>query len=196
MSDLLQKQQLRKDLREKVAGLSAISREQAAARACALLQMQATWKNARSIFFYAPLPSELSIWALVPEAMRMGKVVLLPKFDPGTNSYLPHRIHDLEKDLLPGKFGIHEPGENCAPYLLKQLDLILVPALAFDLSGSRLGRGRGFYDKLLANVSGVKCGVAFDEQIIEQVPVESHDVSMDYLLTPTRWIAVADAKPE
>ncbi|MBA4148078.1 MAG: 5-formyltetrahydrofolate cyclo-ligase [Verrucomicrobia bacterium] len=198
MSDtsLAQKQQIRKELRDKVANLPAMFREQAAARACALLQNQTVWQNARSIFFYAPLPSELNIWALVPEVMKMKKIILLPKFDPETNSYLPFQIQNLENDLFPGKFGVHEPNGSCSSYPLKQLDLTLVPALAFDLSGNRLGRGRGFYDKLLADVSGAKCGVAFDEQIIKQVPVEPHDVPVDYLLTPTQWIPVADAKPE
>jgi 5-formyltetrahydrofolate cyclo-ligase len=66
--------------------------------------------------------------------------------------------------------------------------LVLVPGVAFDLRGRRLGRGKGFYDRLLADAGGLKCGVAFDEQIVTEIPVEPHDVSVDCILTPTRWI--------
>ncbi|HLP77584.1 MAG TPA: 5-formyltetrahydrofolate cyclo-ligase, partial [Candidatus Paceibacterota bacterium] len=77
---------------------------------------------------------------------------------------------------------------HCAPVSLNQLDLVLVPGVAFDACGRRLGRGKGFYDRLLADTRGIKCGVAFDEQIVTGIPVEPHDVLVDCILTPTRWI--------
>jgi 5-formyltetrahydrofolate cyclo-ligase len=60
--------------------------------------------------------------------------------------------------------------------------------VAFDLHGRRLGRGKGFYDRLLARTRGTKCGVAFDEQIVAKITVEPHDAQVNCLLTPTRWI--------
>ena len=77
---------------------------------------------------------------------------------------------------------------TCAPALLNSLDLVLVPGVAFDLHGRRLGRGKGYYDQLLAGVCGTTCGVAFDEQIVREVPLEPHDVLMNCILTPTRWV--------
>jgi len=71
---------------------------------------------------------------------------------------------------------------------LSRLDLILVPGVAFDLCGCRLGRGGGFYDRLLAETHGVKCGIAFDEQITGEVPTGEHDLQMDFILTPTRCV--------
>jgi len=68
--------------------------------------------------------------------------------------------------------------------------LILIPGIAFDLHGRRLGRGKGFYDRLLTEIRGVKCGIAFDEQIVEKIPVEPHDVRMDFILTPTRFAEI------
>ena len=68
-----------------------------------------------------------------------------------------------------------------------RLDLVLVPGVAFDLHGRRLGRGRGYYDRLLSQVGGRTCGVAFDEQVVSEVPVEAHDVLLNCILTPTRW---------
>jgi len=68
-----------------------------------------------------------------------------------------------------------------------RLDLALVPGVAFDLNGHRLGRGKGYYDRLLAMLTGPACGVAFDQQIVSQVPNEPHDVRLSCILTPTRW---------
>jgi 5-formyltetrahydrofolate cyclo-ligase len=68
------------------------------------------------------------------------------------------------------------------------VDLILVPGLAFDLRGHRLGRGKGYYDQLLRGLGGITCGVAFDQQIVAGIPVEPHDVRVNRVLTPTRWI--------
>jgi 5-formyltetrahydrofolate cyclo-ligase len=66
--------------------------------------------------------------------------------------------------------------------------LILVPGVAFDLRGGRLGRGRGYYDRLLSGLQGYRCGVAFDEQIVDRVPLEPHDASLNCILTPSRWV--------
>jgi len=70
-----------------------------------------------------------------------------------------------------------------------------VPGLGFDLSGHRLGRGRGYYDRLLAGIAGVKCGVAFDPQVVAQIPAERHDVNMNFILTPTRWLEFSTQPP-
>jgi len=63
-----------------------------------------------------------------------------------------------------------------------------VPGMAFDWSGNRLGRGRGFYDRLLEKVSGIKCGVGYDFQLLEKIPVEAHDAKVNFILTPSRCL--------
>ena len=68
-----------------------------------------------------------------------------------------------------------------------RLDLALVPGIGFTLDGGRLGRGKGYYDRLLAEVPVMKCGVAFECQIADEFPLESHDVQLNCILTPTRW---------
>ena len=72
---------------------------------------------------------------------------------------------------------------------LNRLDLALVPGLGFDARGHRLGRGKGHYDRLLAGFGGRKIGVAFDFQIMAEVPCEAHDIVLDDIVTPARWIA-------
>jgi 5-formyltetrahydrofolate cyclo-ligase len=190
MTILEQKSRLRSEMRTRLQALPATIREQASAQACALLQAQNAWQKARSVFFYSPLPNELNIWALMPEALKLGKTVLLPRFNPNTNAYVACRIQNIETDLLSGKFGINEPGADCPEFPLNQLDLTLVPGIAFDATGARLGRGRGYYDRLLAEAAGIKCGVAFDEQLAHSIPVEPHDIHLECILTPTRWLAI------
>ena len=97
-------------------------------------------------------------------------------------------MRELSRDLKTGQFGIREPADACPLIPLNRLDFVLVPGVAFDLQGRRLGRGKGYYDRLLAEVRGKTCGVAFDEQIVEELPLEPHDVLVNCILTPTRWI--------
>ncbi len=105
--------------------------------------------------------------------------------------YAACQIRDFTQDLQTGRFGIREPRDTCAKIPLNRLDLILVPGLAFDLDGRRLGRGKGYYDRLLAPYRGQACGVAFDQQIVPEVPAGSLDVRLSYILTPARWQAPA-----
>jgi hypothetical protein len=132
---------------------------------------------------------QLAIYAtLVEQSLRLGKEVALPRFDRTTNTYLACQINELPKDLALGRFGIREPTKSCGEMRLNRLDFILVPGVAFDLHGRRLGRGKGYYDQILAAARGKTCGVAFDEQIVREVPVEPHDSDVNCILTPTRWI--------
>jgi 5-formyltetrahydrofolate cyclo-ligase len=90
--------------------------------------------------------------------------------------------------LAAGRYGVIEPAAVCNVADLKRLDLILVPGVAFDWHGRRLGRGKGYYDRLLAEVSGTTCGVAFDQQLVATIPVEPHDVHLNCILTPSHWL--------
>ncbi len=181
------KNALRTKIQAALKNIPSVMRAAASRQACALLEEQSLWRNAQSILFYAPLPEELDVWPLFMDALAAGKTVLLPRFEPEQNHYVACHIRDAAKDLRPGKFGIREPVASCAKILLNQLDLILVPGVAFDLSGHRLGRGKGFYDRLLAVLHGPTCGVAFDQQIVSHIPIEPHDLRLSCILTPTRW---------
>jgi 5-formyltetrahydrofolate cyclo-ligase len=184
----IEKESLRKEIRAQLKAMTPEHRATASGRACALLEQQAVWKKAEVIFFYAPLLEELDIWPLIGDSLAAGKTVALPRFDPTTQRYIACAIQDPAKDLSHGQFGIREAGAHCIAVPPNRLDLVLVPGVAFDLQGRRLGRGKGFYDQMLASVRGTTCGVAFDEQIVETIPVEPHDVHLNCILTPTRWI--------
>ncbi len=179
---------LRRQMRQALKAFPAEQRSAVSERAAALLQSQRRWQEAVAVLLYAPLAEELDVWPLLEAALASGKTAALPRFDPQSGTYIACRVENLAVDLQPGLFGIREPAPRCAWIPLNKLDFILVPGVAFDLRGHRLGRGRGFYDQLLVNVRGTTCGVAFDEQIVDAVPVEQHDVSLKCLLTPTRWL--------
>jgi len=90
-------------------------------------------------------------------------------------------------NLKKGRYGILEPVYK-NKVVEVNVDLAFVPGVAFDTSGNRLGRGKGYYDKFLAGVSGIKIGLAHDLQVIENVPHQEHDIKMDYLITEKRTI--------
>jgi 5-formyltetrahydrofolate cyclo-ligase len=184
------KQALRDQVRAVLQQIPQEQRVAASARARALLERQAQWQVARSVLFFAPLPEELDIWPLLASALAAGKQVALPRFVVATRSYEACWILKPETDVQVGHFGIREPCSHCARVSPGELDLILVPGVAFDLQGRRLGRGKGYYDQLLGVWRGTTCGAAFDEQIVDEIPLEPHDVRMNCILTPTRCVEV------
>jgi 5-formyltetrahydrofolate cyclo-ligase len=155
-------------------------------RLCERLRGITVWQRATAVLLFAPLVDEPDITPLIGEAWSAGKSVAMPRFNAGAESYEAAKLAGPH-ELQPGRFGAREPTAGCPSISLKQLDFILVPGIAFDLVGRRLGRGKGFYDRLLAEVLGHKCGVAFDVQIVAELPEEPHDVRVDSILTPTRW---------
>jgi len=96
------------------------------------------------------------------------------------------KISILEEPLVKNKFGVLQPKKLNE---INKVDIFLIPGLAFDLNGTRLGRGGGVYDKLLADYSdSYFIGVSYDEYIFENLPIENHDIKMNALITPSRFI--------
>jgi 5-formyltetrahydrofolate cyclo-ligase len=188
------KRALRREARARLKALPPAQRTEGSARARQLLAVQPLWQQAESILFYAPMPEELDLWPLLIQTLASGRVAALPCFVKEANRYIACRVRNLKLDLKKGQLGIREPADHCTGSVLNRLDLILVPGVAFDLHGRRLGRGKGFYDQLLADLRGVTCGVAFDEQLVDEVPVAPHDVSLNRILTPTRWVEPRSAR--
>jgi 5-formyltetrahydrofolate cyclo-ligase len=186
----LQKQALRRELRRVLRAISPEARQAASERAWRLLDTQTAWQQARTVFLYWSLSSELGTGLMIESALRDHKTVALPRFNRAAGAYELAQVMDLAADLRPGQLGILEPHHQCPPVEPIRLDFSLVPGLGFGPDGRRLGRGKGFYDRMLAHVGGLKCGAAFDEQIVEGIPREPHDICVDCLLTPARWWVV------
>lgn len=176
---------MRAKVRLRVAEMDPLARAEASARAVELLLRQPLWQKARCVLLYLPLKDELDVSAAVEAALHAGKCVALPRFNPAAGAY---EAAEFRGEVLERKqFGVREPDQSAPKVPLNRLDLLLVPGVAFDWSGRRLGRGKGFYDRLLAGVTGMKCGVAWDQQMVRELPAEPHDITMDLMLTPSRW---------
>jgi 5-formyltetrahydrofolate cyclo-ligase len=182
------KADLRKETKARLASLPQAQKELRSSQAVGLMLQQAIWQRAERVLMYAPLTGELDVWPLLSAALGAGKLVALPRYDPAKQRYVGCQVKDPDKELVLGRYGIQEPAIDCEPVALNQLDFVLVPGVAFDLHGRRLGRGKGYYDRILAEVRGLTCGVAFDEQIVREVPVGPHDSDVNCILTPTRWL--------
>jgi 5-formyltetrahydrofolate cyclo-ligase len=186
------KADLRRQISAAVAVMSPEKRAADSTQICARLREQPVWKNAGAVLLFAPMPAEPDIWPLLEEALAAGKIAALPRYHPVGKHYVAGQVQNLRREIATGAFGIREPAARCPEIPLSRLDLILVPGIAFDLHGRRLGRGKGYYDRLLAGVRGMKCGIAFDEQMVNDVPTGSSDVRMNFMMTPTCSVGIAD----
>jgi 5-formyltetrahydrofolate cyclo-ligase len=186
MEIALAKSDLRFHIRARLEKISPAVRAVESIDLCEQLKTQ--MPSARVILFFAPLPDELDVWPVLEESLALGTTCALPFFDVEKKTYGAKEIKKLATDIVTGKFGVREPASSCAEIPLNQFDLVLVPGVAFDLQGNRLGRGRGFYDRLLEETSGIKCGVGYDFQLLEKIPAEPHDAKADFILTPARCV--------
>jgi 5-formyltetrahydrofolate cyclo-ligase len=119
--------------------------------------------------------------------------VCLPRTDWANKSLTPVPVQNLSTDIVLGRYSLREPRADLPELALDELDVVIVPGLAFDATGARLGRGGGFYDRLLERIATLPAGkrptcvgVCLDEQMVEKVPVEAHDLRVDMMVTPSR----------
>ena len=148
------------------------------------------FSGAESVLFYLSLPDEVDTEKMIKESIRIGKKVLVPVTDTGKRTIKPSWLKNYEKELEPGPYGILEPKSECRRIAgNEEVKLVIVPGIAFDRSGARLGFGAGFYDRFLKEFGyGASVGLAFDFQITHRLPRGPHDVPMDIIVTPNRVI--------
>jgi len=148
---------------------------------------------AKIVLFYASFRSEVETLSLLRASLAMGKKVLLPNVDTKNSVLTLYEIKNMN-ELAPGYMGIPEPNlsdERCA--VIDDADLAIIPGAAFDLSGNRLGYGAGYYDNLLSGRSRRMpiIALAYDEQLVDSIPAEKHDVTVDIIVTDMRVIRIS-----
>lgn len=190
------KQALRRRMRDLVG---AIPPDEATTRSRAICDRLATAPEvavARSILLTLALPGEPDLLPLGELLLERGHTVCLPRIDWKTRSMTPVRVGSLTEGLVTQRHGVREPGAGM-PVDAADLDCVLVPGLAFDGAGGRLGRGGGFFDRLLE--AGAPrawlCGVCFDVQVVDCVPTEAHDARMDAIATEERLVICRKPRP-
>ncbi|MDR2421611.1 MAG: 5-formyltetrahydrofolate cyclo-ligase [Oscillospiraceae bacterium] len=140
--------------------------------------------SAERILFYYSVNREPDTLRAVERALRLGKTVCLPESLPG-GIMNARRVGGLG-ELVPARYGIPAPPEGAVLVSPEELDLIIVPAAAFDGSGRRLGRGGGYYDRYLPRSAALKIGLSRDALVLDSVPAEDFDARVDCLVTDKR----------
>jgi 5-formyltetrahydrofolate cyclo-ligase len=179
-----EKTRLRTEIRNRIQNMSTEEKQKQSARICDALRALLP-KNPCAVCAYAPLPDEVDIRPLLTELLERNYGVYLPRYIEGTLTF--HAIESLE-ELTPGALAVHEPPHHAPPLDPSMLAVVLVPGRAFDRQGNRLGRGKGGYDRWMttqrqANPGTQFWGIAFQEQIVEAVPVEEHDQPADRVVS-------------
>jgi 5-formyltetrahydrofolate cyclo-ligase len=146
--------------------------------------------NAEIVCFYASFRSEVETLTMIKESLAMGKRVVLPKVQIKGRRVALCEIKDIN-ELSTGHMGIPEPTLlNEHALLIDEVDLIVIPGVAFDYSGNRLGYGGGYYDMLLAQrkKKAPIIALAYEEQLVDEIPSEPHDIKVDMIITDKRLI--------
>ncbi|UMZ74574.1 5-formyltetrahydrofolate cyclo-ligase [Natranaerofaba carboxydovora] len=152
-----------------------------------------SYQKANSIMAYLPFQNEVDTMPIIKDAIKKGKKVTVPKTYPKTKTMVPALIVDLENDFAYGNYGVLEPKEDrLFPLEPTEIDLVVVPGVAFDEDGYRLGYGGGYYDRFISKLreDTILAAVSFEEQIVTKVPLDKWDKRLHLIFTEDRVIDV------
>jgi 5-formyltetrahydrofolate cyclo-ligase len=177
-----EKSSLRKALLEKRRNIPRLSRHVKSRRILRTLSREPVFRRAEHVALYYGIAPEVETRSFLKKVLK-DKKIYLPRID-SKKSLALCRVRSLSRDLKKGAYNIREPRAFCEKRPASQMDIIIVPGVAFDTVGGRLGRGGGYYDRLLRKAKKVvKVGLCFREQIVKKVPMKAHDVKVDRVIT-------------
>lgn len=176
----MQKAEIRKYIREIKRQFNTFELAEQSETVISRLKASPKFRNANVIMLYYSLDDEVCTHDLIDELARQGKTVCLPKVL--ANGEMELRTYHSRKDLAEGAFHIMEPtGSRFTDY--DSIDIAVIPGMAFDKEGHRLGRGKGYYDRFLSQLPPIhKAGICFNFQKLPIIPSEAHDVKMDEVI--------------
>lgn len=180
------KDKIRKEIREKLNHQSQTQRLRKSNLIKKKLFRLAEFKRAGLVMFYIATDTEVQTRSMILEARKIGKQIAVPVILEGEKKIVPSLIDDIEQELSVGPFGILRPHSQ---YIRKvpaeAIDLVVVPGLAFDRQGHRLGRGGGYYDRFLTGLPPrtARVGVAFNFQVYPRLPFLSHDIPVTKVIS-------------
>lgn len=175
--------------------LSPAQRTSAAYRIADALLSLDELAGANAVLAHAALPNEIDPAPAIARLRERGVRIAYPRIESPGVLGLHFVTHEL--DLVPGPFGLAQPSEFSPRMRARDADAILLPGIAFDERGTRLGYGGGYYDRLLPQCRPdcVRIGLGFDEQLLAEIPAEEHDEHVDIIVTPSRVIRTDWARP-
>lgn len=171
------KEDIRKSIRQKKKLLSSEDKLQASELVFKQLFQLEQWKKANRVLSYHSLPDELQTIEYLDKMLL--KELFLPKVDGDTLKIV---AYDKSR-LITGAYNILEPDDNNY-FPVEDIELIIIPGVAFDKQKNRLGRGKGYYDKLLSNTEAFKIGICYDFQLVDEISTDAHDIKMDIVIAP------------
>ncbi len=191
-----QKQTIRNQIRQTMRDLGNETLHAASKAAAKNLTASNHFLRASTIMIFLPIKFEIDARPIALRAWQSAKVVTVPLVSYEQKHMIPVEVRSFDEPMDEDRYGVQTPA-NATPHPIDEIDLIVVPGLAFDTAGNRLGRGGGFYDRFLAHPDfrGKICGFATEQQIVENVPTDHHDVSMDLIVTDKRTIQVKKRSP-
>ena len=181
-----EKLRVRSELKETAAGFSGTYVTETSRAVCDKVLQSAVFREAAVIFGYLSFRNEISVDAVLEEAQRLGKTVAVPWIVSRTEMKAA-RLETLE-NLPTDRYGIRTAPEPVTLVEPETIDLILVPGAGFAVTGHRMGRGAGFYDRFLATVRSFRLGITCDRLLREEIPVDKYDQPVEALVTETRFI--------
>lgn len=181
------KSSLRAAMLDRRLRLSTSFQEEAGAKTAKRLLARPEVFKSLSVGLYWAFQREMPTQGIFQLLRGEGKHVYLPRLNQKTDK-LEFVPLEKEDQLLKGSFGIFEPAPFIPPVSLDEIGVFIVPGVAFDVRGHRLGWGKGFYDSVLKNFSGRKIGLGYDFQVVENLPAESHDQPVEVIVTEMREI--------
>lgn len=175
---------VRQHLREALGRLTPQQIHDKSVTCCGHITRSPEFASARVVMLYLAMPQEVDTAPLALRAWQQGKSVVVPKISWEGKRMLPLEITSLQTGFTTTGPGVREP-INGKPIPVGEIDLVIVPGLGFSELGYRIGRGMGFYDRFLAqgDFLGVSCGMAFEEQVVPELPVLDHDMPLSMLAT-------------
>ena len=181
------KQPIRKQIKAVLKGMSP---EVAAAKSIAIAHRVAhleLFRTAGTVLLYLPIPGEVDVLPIAQAAWRVGKKVLAPTACDHCRAMRAILCCPMNEEMFHIQHGLRQPSRLLGELPVDQIDLVVVPAIAFDSKCNRLGRGGGFYDRFIGrpDVRARTIGVAFSEQIIENLPLQEYDRPVDVVVTDT-----------
>lgn len=183
---------LRAEARARLRAISPAERDAAAAAIARRIWTVPEIASARSLLLYASLPEEVPTDEVAREASRRGVAIIYPRCLPEMRAMTLHVLGDVDGLSATGSYGIREPDPSCALVEVRDIDAALVPGLAWDRAGGRLGRGAGYYDRLFADPAwrGFRCGTYFAVQEIPGLPADPWDAPLDAVVTEREVVRV------
>ena len=185
------KQEIRDDITDNLGSLPKAEYDEKTSGIENRLFEFANFLESNIVLLYVNNTNEVSTQRIVQRSLDIRKIVVLPAFNPEKRSIELMKIDSYTADLIPGPRNIVQPDpDRCKAVPIESIDIAIIPGVAFDEKGGRIGSGEGYYDRLIPKLSITtrKVALAVEDQIVPQVPIDSHDKHVDIIITNRRII--------